>query len=305
MYTKELNPIFLVFSVNLSTLILKIVAYFNSNSASVISDLLNDTADAIGSTLLLLGVYLMNRRVKNKVYYPFGISRAIYVFGLISVSVIGGVLFTIAVIRGLETLIQRIPVVSSSLSITAMVISLIINLILTIYTSYYYLSEKKKDPSIIGSLIDTLTDTLGNGVVVIALYTKSYVIDGFGSLFISIVLLVSAISIGYRYFILLIGRSPPKDDLLRIINAIITTPGVYDVNELRAVMLTENEYLVIAEIEIEGNLSVSMTEKLSVEIEERVKRAVPEVKFLASEFVARRDEPATYKRLLELIKKGK
>jgi len=298
-----LNPIYIVFSTNLVTLALKIIAYFNSTSAAVFSDLLNDTADAIGSLLLVLGLYLARRKVKNQIYYPFGISRAIYVFGLISVSVIGGVLFTIAFLRGIGTLFEGYPVISTGTSIISMIASLVINLALTMY-SFYYFYTHRRDPSIVGSLVDSLTDTLGNIAAVLALVTRSYVVDGVGSLFISAVLLISAISVGYRYFILLIGRSPPKEDMLRILNTIINTPGVYDVNELRAIMLTENDYIVIAEVEVEDSLSLADMEKLSREIEARVKKAVPEVRFFAVEFVARRDEPPTFRRLLDLIGKG-
>lgn len=303
MLIKKLNPVFLVFSSNLATLALKIVAYLNSKSAAVLSDLLNDTADFIGSLSLILGIYLMKRGVKNRIYYPFGISRAVYVFGLISVSVIGGILFTIAIIKGINTLVGKGPVVSTRLSMISLASSQAINTGLAIY-SYHYYVHHKRDPSVIGSLVDSLTDALGNLAALLALITKSYYIDGVGSLFISFVLLASSISIGYRYFLMLIGRSPPKEDLLRIINTIVTTPGVYDVNELRAVMVTESEYMVLAEVEIEKDMSLTDMEKLSKEIENRVKMAVPEVKFFAVKFVARRDEPATYRRLLELIKRS-
>jgi divalent metal cation (Fe/Co/Zn/Cd) transporter len=69
-------------------------------------------------------------------------------------------------------------------------------------------------------------------------------------------------------------------------------------------MLTENDYIVIAEVEVEDSLSLAKMEELSREIENRVKKAVPEVRFFAVEFVARRNEPPTYRRLLDLIGKG-
>lgn len=298
-----MNPIYVVFSANLATLALKIIAYLNSTSAAVFSDLLNDVADAIGSFLLVLGLYLASRRVRNQIYYPFGISRAVYVFGLISVSVIGGVLFTIAFLRGLATLFEGYPVISTGTSMVTMSTSLLINTALTAYSFYYYRTHRR-DPSVIGSLLDSFIDTLGNAVAILALVTRSYMVDGAGSIFISAVLLVSAVSVGYRYFILLIGRSPPRGDMLRILNTIINTPGVYDVNELRAVMLTENDYIVIAEVEVEDSLSLAKMEELSREIENRVKKAVPEVRFFAVELVARRNEPPTYRRLLDLIGRG-
>lgn len=300
---KRLNPVFLVFIFNLTTLILKIIAYLTSVSSAVLSDMLNDLADTIGSSLLLLGVYFIKRGVRNRLYYPFGISRATYIFGLISVSVIGGVLFAIAFSQGMSTLVYRRDPIPSPISLKSVTISLIVNIVATSYTIAYYRAYRKTDPSVLGSFIDSFTDTLGNIIVIAALMIKSYLIDGIGSLLIAGVLLISSITIGYRYFLLLIGRSPPKEDLLRILNAILTTPGVYDVNELKSIMLTEDEYIVIAEVEIDHDMRVTMTEKVSQEIENRVRAAVPKVRFFAVEFVARRNEPATYRKLFELIRK--
>lgn len=296
-----MNPIFAVFFGNLATLVLKVLAFLNSNSAAVVSDLLNDVADTIGSLLLVVGLLLSRRKVKNRLLYPFGVSRALYVFGLISVSVIGGVLFTLAVMRGVSTLVNRTPVVSSRVSVTALVLSVGVNSALVAYSAKQYF-EFYRDPATVSSLIDSATDTLGTGFALLALYTRNAYVDGVGSLLNALVLLISALTLGYRYFLLLIGRSPPKEDLLRILNAILSTPGVYDVNELKAIMLTERDYLVLTEVEIESDVSVAAMERISREIESRVRRAVPEARHVVIEFVSRRSEPPTYKKLLDIIK---
>lgn len=298
-----LHPIVTAFIINFATLSLKILGFVDTRSSTLFADVLNDLGDCIGLLFLFLGLYLSKRR-KSSIAYPFGMSRAIYVFGLISISIVGGILFAISLISSLATLASSMRVIESKgMAIIFVFPALTLNVINMIYSTISFKHKKHSDPATLGAFVDGLTDLIGSIAAVIAIVLLNTFIDGIGSMIVSIVLLVSSISLGYRYFIILIGRAPPKEELIKILNTVISTPGVLDVNELRAIMLTENEYLVILEVETDIDIDIKSLEIISQNIESEVRKAVNKAKYVVVECVPKRREPPTYRKILDEIRR--
>lgn len=301
----DMHPILIAFSINTLTLILKVLGYIDTKSVALFADILNDLGDCIGLALLILGLYI-SRKKKSSIAYPFGMSRAVYVFGLISISIIGGVLFSISLVNTLNTMFftERADIPTSKGIARLFVLpALVLNGVGMLYSFNSFLNKGRNDPASIGAVVDSVTDFTAGVFAFVAVHTLNKTWDSVGGIVVSTILLVSAVTIGYRYFIVLIGRAPPKHELLKMLNAALSVPGVLDVNELRAVMITEDEYLVILEVEVKEDIEVEDAESISMRIENEVRRAIPKVKHVVVEIVPRKLEPPTYKRILEEIRR--
>jgi len=298
-----MHPVALSFVLNSFTLAFKILGMLGTNSVTVLADVLNDLGDAMGLGLLWFGLKLSKRRPKREIAYPFGFSRAIYVFGLVALSIIGGLMFMASVSRVMQAVNGEDHVVTANtMSRLALLCALGINAVSLAYTIIYFRRGRSRDPAVYGSLIDSISDSSASVLSFIAITTLSPIIDFVGGIAVSAVLLISAVSAGYRYFLILIGRAPPKEDLLKILEETLKVSGVKDVNRLRAFMVTEDEYLVIMEVEVDKDVDVEDLEKLDREIELKVRNAVPNVKHVVVEYVPFRREPPTYRAIAEEIR---
>ncbi|MEM1541450.1 MAG: cation diffusion facilitator family transporter [Ignisphaera sp.] len=296
-----MHVVYISFSVNLATLTFKILGFIDTHSISLFADVLNDLGDCIGLGFLIFGL-ILSKKKRSSIAYPFGMSRALYVFSLISISIIGGFLFSISFIKSIEVLLHDGILSSSSKAIVFALIALILN---SFNMMISIASKNDFDPVTTGTFVDSMVDFFGSIIAFTSVVTANNFVDGIGGVIVSIILLISSIVLGYRYFLVLIGRAPPKEELLKILNTVLFIPNVADVNELKAIMLTENEYLVVLEVEINENIEVEDLETVSKIVENEIRKAIHKVKHVVVEFVSRKREPPTYRRIIEEINKLK
>jgi len=284
--------------VNTLSAILKVASTMWTNSTSVFVDVLNDTGDSVGLGLILLGLKLSKR--SKSVLYPYGARRALYVLGLIAISIFSGVIFATAVYRVLASLLGDYYVYSTREAQVLFAAAFTFNLLYLVTT---FIAEKRdsNNPAIEGTLIDAVSDFLGSALALVVVFTSSTLLDIIGGLAISLIILISALTIGYKYYQILVGRSPPKSAMKKALVAVLNIPEVKDVNVFNAMMLTEDEYMLVLEVEVDKVLDIDDLESLSARIESAVKSAEPRFKHVIVEFVAERKEPKTYESIIREI----
>lgn len=297
-----MHPVLILFIANTVSVIFKFVSVMGTNATSVFIDLLNDVGDSVGFGLLILG--LKYTRIKKSVFYPFGGRRAPYVLTLLSIMIFSGLLFSVALFKVISILREPIEITVNTYSLIVYSTALVFNISGFTYLYIYSRKNSGKDPVLTGSAVDSFSDTFGSILALFTLVTKSTLLDIIGSLVISIVILISAISIGYKYFQVLIGRAPPREVLKKVINKVLEFKEVRDVNVFQATMITEDEYMLILEVEVDKDMEVEDVEKLSMKIEEEIKKVEPRFKYVTIEFVGERPEPKTYREILSEIEKA-
>lgn len=290
-----MHPIALLFVVNLISAILKAISATGTTATSVFIDMLNDVGDAAGLGLLLIG--LNYERKKSNLMYPYGTRRALYVLGLISISILSGSIFAVAVLKTISLLSEGKNLVVSPYSICLFTPAFTLNAC-GLLLIYRHVRAGSNNPALEGGLLDSVSDTVGSALALSSLLLKSSLLDVLGSLALSCVILISAITMGYRYFQVLIGRAPPKYVLKKVLRHVLNMSEVKDINVFNATMITEDEYMLVLEVEVDKNMDVEDLEKLSAKIEEEVKKVEPRFKHVVVEFVAERREPKTYNKLL-------
>jgi cation diffusion facilitator family transporter len=233
-------------------------------------------------------------------FYPFGARRALYVLGLLSIMIFCGLLFGVALFKAASILSGSTGLVVEMYSVVVFLIAFAVNIAGLVYI-FIQSRGSNRDPALSGGMLDSISDTAGSSLALFTLITRNILLDVVGSLVLTGVILISGITIGYRYFQVLIGRAPPREVLKKVMNKVLEFPEVRDVNVFNASMITEDEYMLILEVEVDKDMEVEDAEKLSARIEEEVKRVEPRFKYVVIEFVGERAEPKTYGEIIKQI----
>ncbi len=290
-----MNIVAVMFIVNSVSAVFKAASIIGTNSTSVFVDMLNDIGDAVGLGLLLLGLKLGGK--SRSIVYPYGTRRALYVLGLIAISIFSGVIFASATYRVAEALLGDYGVYSTREARILFTLALTTNA-LNLLAIYVSTRRNSNNPAIEGVLLDAVSDFSASTIALVVLITENPVLDVIGGVVISIAILISALSIGYKYYQVLVGRSPPRSVLKKVLTSVLSIPEVRDVNVFNASMITEDEYMLVLEVEVDRSLDVDDIEMLSTKIENTVKNTERRFKHVIIEFVAERREPKTYKSII-------
>jgi cation diffusion facilitator family transporter len=277
---------------------LKFISVMGTNATSVFIDMLNDVGDVVGLGLLLIGLSFEKR--KSNIMYPFGGRRALYIMGLISVMIFSGLIFAVAIYKIMSVLSESLIITVKPYSLIVFILAFVVNVVGLIIV-FINVESKRRDPALTGGLIDSISDTSGSALALSTLITKIPILDVIGSVILSGVILISAISIGYRYFQVLLGRAPDKQILKKVIDKILEIPEIRDVNVFHASMITEDEFMLILEVEVDKDMEVEDAERLSIRIENEVRKLDPRFKYVIIEFVGEKPGPKTYREIIDEI----
>lgn len=291
-----MNPVEFSLTLNAISTMLFAIGFFNSSSISVQIGVLNDLTDTIGLLIMLLSL----RTVKKSFKYPFGTERGLYITSLVALMMFSGSIVGFAANRISTSIASRLEVHSTPISLYSVSASIALNTVSLVY-SLRSLRRDSGDPTTKGTIVDSTADTLAGLISFITLYTRSPIIDVIGSILMTGLILGISLSIGMRIYEILVGRTPPKRVLKEVLGRVLKVEGVRDVNVFKAAMITEDEYLLILEVEVDGGISVEKAEKLADTIETVVKGAEPRFKHVYIELVPVRREPPTYKRIMSEI----
>ncbi len=293
----QLRVVYVSLALNAVAFAIKLRSALVTDSSSVDASLLHALGDLIGSALLALGVLLMNLRPSFR--YPFGLGRSVYVFGLLSSSIVAGYLFSLTLSEGFARLSN--PVVESSYEgLALMTVALVADASVLAWVLLKY-GVGTENPALKGTLVENLVDTVSNVTALTALVTLNYLIDAYGAFLISGILLVSSINLSYKYFNILVGRTAPKDVVGRAIKIAASHPYIIDVNDVKSMSVGPDSYLLIMRLESNPGTSVEELERVREEIKEKLRLIEPKVKYLIIEFETPKEPPSTFRDLLRKL----
>ncbi len=167
--------------------------------------------------------------------------------------------------------------------------------------AFHELRKGMKDPSVKNTLVENLTDLTGDSLAMSALTTNNSLFDALSALTIAIMLLISSISLGFRYVEILVGRSAPKNVLGRAVKIVLSDPRVIDVNDVKSLVIGPNQYLLLIQAEVPENLSVEEVNAIRTELVSRIMLADQSVKHVIIEFYKPTEPPKTFKKVLKDI----
>lgn len=286
------------FTLNVVSFSLKAVSMLYTTSVAVNAEFLHSLGDTVGSGLLVLGLSITGRGPSIK--YPFGLGRAIYVFGLIVSSLVGGFLFAITSISGVQQLMTREQIISTEVSLGSFALALLLDFLVLTWSLIEY-RRVPSDPSVRGTIVENLADSVGGSAALLSLMLRNPFIDGLGALVVSVILLSSSVSLSYRYFEVLVGRAAPKNIVGRAVKIALSDPRVVDVNDVKSLVVGPGEFLILLQVEVPEYSSIEDVGYIREELSRRIKEGVTGVKYVVIEFQKPTSPPMSFKKILKDI----
>ena len=257
------SMVVLALSVNLFISIVKFFIWGLTGSSAFFSEGVHSLVDSINQGMLWYG--------QKKSYagpdarYPLGRGKEEYFWALVVAVVfftLGGV---VSIQHGVEALKHPRVLENLPVSIFVLVISIFLETYVLI-RAIKVLKHKKKagktilrllkestEGSLIALIVEDFAATLGLFIALVgvstAYFTGNSIFDGLSSIFIGILLMGSGLFLGFEMKHLIVGESVNNDTKISIRNLILSNSSVKEVKNLQVVIIGNNKYLVLGDID--------------------------------------------------------
>lgn len=280
MRSKKRNPIILasyasIFG-NFILSILKITAGLISGSIAVISDGIDSASDVAISIVMLFTAKIINRPPNKN-----------YVFGYVKAeSIATKILSFIIFFAGAQMLISSIKniidpsegILPSSLAIYVTLISIVGKLLLALYQTK--VGKKHKSKMLMANGINMRNDVIISISVLVGLVftflLKMPILDSITAILVSLFIIKSSISIFLEANIELMDGVKDVSIYKDIFDAIAEIDGAHNPHRVRLRSLG-NKYMILLDIEVDGNLSLSQAHNISQKVEKNIRDLVPAI----------------------------
>lgn len=272
---------------NMLIAVLKFVAAFFTQSASMSAEAIHSSADSLNQILLLIG----NKRSKkrNDELHPFGYGREefFWAFMVAILLFFGGAIYSIY--EGVHKVFHPEPIRYFWWAIIVLVISIIIEG-KTFLVAY---KEMKKNTK--GSLIKAIKKSVDTNLIVILLEdaaaltglfmafictilaTINPIFDAVGSMTIGLVLCYVSYSLVNELRKLIIGESLPRDDRNKIKEIIHEYEIVTHINRIKTMAMGRNNYLLLLSLNVEDFTKAYAIEDSIEDMKLEIQKELPQV----------------------------
>lgn len=246
----------------------KLTAFAFSGSGAMLSEGIHSLADVLNQILLLVGIQRADKKADGQ--YAYGYAREVYIWALISAV---GIFFLgcgVTVYHGIQSLLHPPEQLTDlTFALVVLLVSLLIEGgVLTIAyrelkraagdKPFFQYLKSEADPSGVAVLLEDCAACVGvlialTGLVATHL-TGNVLWDAVATLAIGLLLGAVAIWLIIRNHAILIGPSIPAEVQARVRFIINNQPSVESIKELKTVMLDNNTYDIMADIEFHGDV---------------------------------------------------
>ena len=285
------RAIIAAFLANMGIAIAKFIAWFLSNSPSMLAEAIHSVADSGNQLLLLLGGRKAKRAADAE--HPFGYGRERYVYAFVVSIILFSVGGLFAIYEGVDKLTHPHPLDQTWWWLPPVVLVVAIGLesfsLRTAIIESNHVREKgqswvsfvrrAKAPELpvvlledIGALTGLTFALVGVGLTII---TGNPVYDAVGTLMIGTLLILIAIILGIETKSLLVGEGATEADHDRIVDAINAGHEIEKLIHIKTLYLGPDELLVAAKLGFATDSSLAHVAGDIDRIEARVRDAVP------------------------------
>ena len=218
---------------NLLLFALKMTVGLLIGSMAVVSDAFNNLSDMGSTVISMAGIKLSNRKPDPD--HPFGHGRFEYVAALIVSFLIMLVGFEL-----LKTAVDKIihPEEAAPLNwllVGLLALSLPVKLFMFGYNRYF--GKKIDSAPLTATALDSRNDCIATGAVILStiidgLHFLPFVIDGFVSALVSLLIMWAGFSMAKETVDLLLGQPPEEETVHATKEQLLATPGVLDIHDL-------------------------------------------------------------------------
>ena len=273
---------------NLGIAVAKFVGFLITGASSMLAEAFHSVADTGNQTMLLFGSRLARREADHK--HPFGHGRVRY-FSAFLVAVL---LFTLgsllSLYEGYLKLRDPHELESPGVALVILVVALVLEG-LSLRTavrkanplrgdqSWWSFIRTTKQPELAVVLLEDSAAEVGLSMafvgVGLAALTGDPLYDTLGTLAIGVLLAVVAIVLGIEMYSLLLGEAASAQEQAAIRDTIADTPGVARLTQLRTMHLGPEELLIVAQVELDPDLSADDAARVIDDAQARLRTATP------------------------------
>lgn len=239
---------------NFILVLIKIFIGISVNSISIMADAVNNLSDMGSSIIAIVGFYVSTKPADNE--HPFGHGRAEYISAMIlslMVIVVGIQFLKISI----DKIINPEDVSYNFIAIVILTISIFIKL----YQGriYYYSSKKINSKTLEASSLDSKSDVYITTLIIISIIVSklfSIQIDGYIGLLVSFFIIYSGVNITREVIDSILGSTPDKEFIERIINEIKKMDGIMGCHDLVIHNYGEGRIVATAHAEVSSKLGL-------------------------------------------------
>lgn len=232
----------------------KIAAGLLASSIAIVSEGVNNAADALTSVLTMVGTRLAGRHPDAK--HPFGYGRIEYLTGLVVAVVI--------IVSGVQMLIESVKLIFrpeelsiSYVSLTIVAVSAVVKFFLGLYTIAR--GRVAQSDALVGvgleCRVDSYISIITIGVAVVFLLT-GVSLDAYAGVVMSAIILKAGVEVLLKIVSELIGRPGEKELATKIYQLVRATPGVVGAADMMLHNYGPNAWSGSVNVEIDHAKSV-------------------------------------------------
>ena len=255
-------------AINLLLSVVKLIIGLMSGAISIIADAFNNFSDIGSSAIMLAGFRIAAKPADEE--HPFGHGRAEYLAGLfISAAMIfvGGELLYSSVEKIIE------PEILNADNITLLILS--ISVVAKLFLGLFYRCAAKKinSSSINAAAIDSFTDCLATGVVIISI--GSWIefgvnIDGGAGIFVAIFILRGGFSSLKDILNPLLGDKPNQELIDEIKKIVMNSPEILGIHDLIIHSYGAKRIFVSIHVEMSATLELLTAHEIIDKLERKL-----------------------------------
>lgn len=253
---------------NLLLTVIKIVGALISNSNTLLADGINSLSDSLNSIISIFSFYYASRPADKK--HPYGHERMETIGGLIVVLIMG--YLGIDLFRRSIVLVFNPSSINFDVSILLiLIISIILKLILTLYLKNQ--SNKLNSEMIKANAIDATFDIFMSILVLVAMLLEYYYgwkLDAYFSLFLSIVIIWSALKMIRTFVNDLLGHRPDQQLLDVIVELLNKETRILGFHDLLVHQYGKNRIYASVDVELDDRLSLNEAHDIIDSIESQL-----------------------------------
>lgn len=253
-------------------LAIKIIAWLQTDSVSILAALIDSLVDIAASLTNLLVIRYSLQPADDE--HTFGHGKAESLAALAqSMFISGSALFLF--LTGFQHLISPEPLRDLGIGIWVTVFSLITTLLLVSFQRWVV--RKTHSQAIRADMLHYQSDVLMNSAILIALVLSTYGLiwaDAVFALGIGVYILYTALRMGYEAVQSLLDRALPDEERQEIIDIIVVWPGIRGAHQLRTRQSGPTRFIQV-HIEMDDNLPLVSAHLLAEQVEKAILHRFP------------------------------
>lgn len=259
-------------------IILKLAAFFKTDSLAVFSSLVDSLTDMFASAVSFAAIYFATKPASQSHRYGYGKSEALSAL-LQAVFVAASGVFVI--FDGIKRIIHPVEITQTSLGIWIMLFSIFATAVLVSYQSY--VAKKTNSLAIKADMAHYTVDFLTNSSVVLSLFMIHFFgflyFDIITALFISCYLLYNAYQLAKESVEQITDKELSMEIREQIKDIVKSSKGVHGMHDFRTRSLGDIFYFEF-HIELDGTISLSKAHELTETVEQKILAVYPNSQIL-------------------------